>query len=246
METIPEILLIDKPKGITSFDVIRVLRRKLGVRKMGHAGTLDPLASGLMIIGVGTGTKELKEYVALPKEYISEILVGEKRTTGDMEGEIIEKVHVDALDQDHVREELKEMIGVLRLPVSAYSAVKRGGVRMYRCAREAEKEGRHVDSVPFRDMEVMEAELYGTETLEDACVLSVRWYVGSGTYIRSLAEELGRRLGYPATLKNLRRTKVGEFDVADAEKLDVNMFTRLKVKRKNQPPEHEAGSYGGA
>ncbi|TXI96592.1 MAG: tRNA pseudouridine(55) synthase TruB, partial [Burkholderiaceae bacterium] len=86
MQTVPEILLIDKPKGITSFDVIRQLRRQLGIKKMGHAGTLDPLASGLMIIGVGSGTKQLTSLIKQEKEYLAEILLGESRSTGDLEG----------------------------------------------------------------------------------------------------------------------------------------------------------------
>ncbi len=92
-----DILLVDKPKGITSFDVIRRLRRQLSIKKMGHAGTLDPLATGLMIIGVGSGTKKLTELVKLDKEYVADVLIGEQRTTGDMEGEVVaEKVVEEA------------------------------------------------------------------------------------------------------------------------------------------------------
>lgn len=211
------LFLIDKPSGITSFDVIRRLRKELGNVKMGHAGTLDPLASGLMLIGVGEGTKKLKDLVGLPKEYVADILVGEKRSTGDLEGEILQEAAVGPLDEPQVREELTNMRGVLRLPVSAYSAMKRGGVPMYKRARLAERKGETVTSVPYRDMEVMEAELLGIDCKDARCVVRVRFFVGSGTYIRSLAEELGKRLGFPATLKSLRRTKVGEFDVADAQ-----------------------------
>ncbi|MEY2665588.1 MAG: hypothetical protein RLZZ480_693, partial [Candidatus Parcubacteria bacterium] len=94
MPEVPELLLIDKPYGITSFDVIRRLRRKFYIKKMGHAGTLDPLATGLMIIGVGPGTKKLTELVKLDKEYVAEIRIGEKRTTGDLEGEVMEEKEV--------------------------------------------------------------------------------------------------------------------------------------------------------
>ena len=136
METPEHILLVDKPKGITSFDVIRRLRRELGIKKMGHAGTLDPLASGLMILGVGEGTKKLTEFIKLDKEYIAEIRVGEKRSTGDLEGVVLESVKVEALDTELVKEELQGMGGVLTLPVSAYSAIKKDGVPMYKRARE--------------------------------------------------------------------------------------------------------------
>ncbi len=212
----PELLLIDKPKGITSFDVIRRLRRTLNIKKMGHAGTLDPLASGLMIIGVGPGTKKLADLVKLNKEYIAEVRIGERRTTGDMEGEIIESVKVEGLKVESVKEALKSMLGNIELPVSAYSAIKVDGTPMYKRARKAEREGTVVTEVPMRQMQVYEAETLSFMIVEDFAVVTVRFLVGSGTYIRSLAEELGRRLSYPATLQNLRRTKVGDFDIEDA------------------------------
>jgi tRNA pseudouridine55 synthase len=215
-----EILLVDKPKGITSFDVIRRLRKELNIRKMGHGGTLDPLASGLMIIGIESGTKKLADYLKLDKEYVAEIRVGEKRSTGDLEGIILEEKDVACLDETTVREVLDGMLGTLSLPVSAYSAIKKDGVPMYKRARKAEAKGELVEDVPERAMEVKEADLEKIECEENRCVLTVRFFVGSGTYIRSLAEELGKRLGYPATLQNLRRTKIGECNVTEARKLE--------------------------
>lgn len=217
---VPPILLIDKPKGITSFDVIRRLRTKLGIKKLGHGGTLDPLATGLMIIGVGEGTKQLTDLIKKDKEYVAEVLLGEKRTTGDMEGEILEEVPVTEVDEERVREILHEMTGTLFLPVSAYSAIKKDGVPMYKRARKAEKTGEVVSDVPMRTMQVHEAELMSTESRGDRVVLTIRFFVGSGTYIRSLGEELGRCLGYPATLANLRRTKVGDFTIEMAKSID--------------------------
>ncbi len=220
MTEVPELLLIDKPYGITSFDVIRRLRRKLNIKKMGHAGTLDPLATGLMIIGVGAGTKKLTELVKLDKEYVAEVRIGESRTTGDLEGEVVESKKVEGLKSETVGVALAAMVGTLELPVSAYSAIKVDGVPMYKRARKAEKIGEVIDDVPLRAMRVDEVELLSFEMDGDRAVGTIRFVVGSGTYIRSLAEELGRRLGYPATLQNLRRTKVGEFDIKDAQTLD--------------------------
>ena len=216
-----QILLIDKPKGITSFDVIRRLRGELGIRKMGHAGTLDPLATGLMIIGVNEGTKKLAEYLKLPKEYVAEVLVGERRSTGDMEGEILEEKEVTNLDEAQVRYVLRKMQGTLTLPVSAYSAIKKDGVPMYKRARKKAAQGELVpeSELPLRTMQITETELITIEHLPTRAVLTIRFGVGTGTYIRSLAEELGKRLGYPATLQNLRRTKIGEFDIKDARTL---------------------------
>lgn len=141
MSEVPELLLIDKPSGITSMDVIRQLRRKLSVRKIGHAGTLDPLATGLVLVGVGSGTKKLTELVKLDKEYIAEVRIGERRLTGDLEGDILEEKVVLNLSESEVLKVLDTMIGELELPVSAYSAIKVDGVPMYKRARKAEKTG---------------------------------------------------------------------------------------------------------
>jgi tRNA pseudouridine55 synthase len=112
MKEIPEILLIDKPKGITSFDVIRQLRKKLNTRKIGHAGTLDPLATGLMILGVNAGTKKLGEYLKLPKVYYTDILLGKQTETGDLEGKVIERKKIDeSLKTQEVEDVLGSFLG---------------------------------------------------------------------------------------------------------------------------------------
>jgi len=206
-----DLLLIDKPKGITSFDVIRKLRKKLNIRKMGHAGTLDPLATGLLLVGVETGTKKLKDLIGLPKTYETEILVGKSTTTGDMEGEIVESKEVESLKSEEVEKVLEGMIGILSLPVPIYSAIKKEGKPLYKYARKGEEV-----EVPIKKMEIRAIKLLDVLCTEMECVLSVEMDVGSGTYVRSVAEEVGRRLGYPATVKELRRTIIGEFEVKDA------------------------------
>lgn len=189
---------------------------------MGHAGTLDPLATGLMLIGVGRGTKRLGELTKLDKEYFAEVRFGERRTTGDLEGEIVESCVIDE-DIEQVRERvdtaLNDLHGEVSLPVSAYSAIKVDGVPMYKRARNAEIRGEMVVDVPIRTMRVHEVELFDLSVKDERVVAAVRFVVGSGTYIRSLAEELGRRIGYPATLQNLRRTRVGGFLVENAYQL---------------------------
>jgi tRNA pseudouridine55 synthase len=222
-ESIPELLLIDKPKGITSFDVIRRLRRKLGVKKMGHAGTLDPLATGLMIIGVGPGTKRLAGLVKLNKVYLAEVLIGERRSTGDMEGEILEEKTVDEPAEILLRKisaTLEDMIGENALPVSAYSAIKINGSPLYKQARKAEETSVPITELPIRVMKVFDAKLFKVEVIKDRVVAVINFKVGSGTYVRSLAEEIGRRIDYPATLQNLRRLKVGDFDIEMAQQID--------------------------
>lgn len=220
---LPELLLVDKPKGITSFDVIRQLRRQTGIKKFGHAGTLDPLASGLMLVGVERGTKKLSELIKLDKEYIAEIRLGESRTTGDLEGDIVDSVNLSSEQMSMLQKEIaavvQTLVGEQTLPVSAYSAIKVDGVPMYKRARKAEMTGDTVIDIPVRTMTVHEAEVLGTEQQSGRLAVGVRFHVGSGTYIRSLAEELGRRLCLPACLADLRRTQVGEYRIEDAQKL---------------------------
>ncbi len=220
------ILLIDKPSGMTSFGVVARVRRILGVKKAGHAGTLDPLATGLMLVGVGRGTKALANLVKLDKEYVAEILVGQRRSTGDMEGVVLEECMVtEQFEEETVTTILTSLQGEITLPVSAYSAIKVDGVPMYKRARAAEKKGEVAEPVPARRMRIDAAELLSQETIihdsKQFQLITVRFAVGSGTYIRSLAEEFGRRLGYPATLYNLRRTKVGDFRIEDAGTLEA-------------------------
>lgn len=222
MKEHPELLLVDKPKGITSFDVIRQLRRRLEVKKMGHAGTLDPLATGLMIIGIGAGTKRLTELTKLDKEYLAEVLIGERRSTSDMEGEVVEEREVmESVEilQSKISTVLTNLIGTIELPVSAYSAIKVDGVPMYKRARQAEKTGDVVTELVRRTMRVYEAELFRLEMMPKRALATIRFKVGSGTYIRSLAEELGRVISYPATIYNLRRIRVGGFDIDMAKPL---------------------------
>ena len=225
MQKLPEIIFIDKPLHMTSFDVIRVLRKKTGIKKFGHAGTLDPLASGLMILGVENGTKKLTDYIKLDKEYLCEVRVGESRTTGDLEGEIIEESEVaEIFSEEKISAVVAQLVGTLNLPVSAYSAIKIDGKPMYERAREAEVTGEVVAEIPMREMAIFEAELlkHHAEVIDGKkrYVIKVRFHVASGVYIRSLAVELGRLLGYPATVQLLRRTKIADYKVEDAQQLD--------------------------
>ncbi len=205
-----ELLLIDKPEGITSFDVIRLLRKKLSIRKMGHSGTLDPAASGLLLIGIGDGTKLLTELIGSPKVYLSEILLGVRTSTGDRDGEVVEEKPIPEISDEEIQKILAGMVGNFILPVSPYSAMKRGGKKLYEYAREG------IEMSPTkREMEIRAADFVGRA----GNTLSIRWDVGSGTYIRSLAEELGKRLGTVASLKSLRRISISKYKVEDAEKI---------------------------
>lgn len=221
----PNIILVDKPTGMTSFDVIRRLRRATGVRKFGHAGTLDPAASGLLLLGVESGTKQLAQYLHQDKVYEAEILLGQSRTTDDMDGEIVHDKPVNAVNEMAIHEALAAVQGTHLFPVSAYSAIKRDGVPMYKRARAAAAAGEVVDDVPHRSMTVYDTTYHGCRSvsLDDQVylVISVTFSVAAGTYIRSLAVALGRSLGYPATLYSLRRTRIGAFSIDQAAPLDA-------------------------
>lgn len=221
-----DILFIDKPKGISSFDVIRILRKKYNIRKMGHAGTLDPEASGLMIIGVNQGTKKLTDFLTLDKEYIIDILLGVKTDSGDLAGEIITKQKVLEVSESKIKSVLKELIGEIEIQVPIYSAVKIAGKPLYKYAREGK------DIVPpKRNINIYDLQYIETKKEEDYYILKVLLHCQKGTYARSVAELIGEKLDLPATVKELRRTKIGDFSVENAEKIDKERFDFKKQIR---------------
>lgn len=210
------IIFIDKPKGPSSFDVIRELRKRLGVRKMGHAGTLDPMASGLLIIGVGKGTRRLKEFLGQPKTYRMAVLLGKRTDTGDLEGRVLEEQSVPMPEAGAVSKVIIGMIGKLELAVPAYSALKYKGRPRYEYAR------RGIALPPkIRTTRIYRLELLDRRQTADGPVLDVELEAEKGTYARAVAEEIGRRLGAPSTLSELRRLRIGDIDVAQAKPLSA-------------------------
>ena len=205
----PDVLLVHKPKGLSSFDVIRRMRPILGTRKIGHAGTLDPLATGLMILGIDAGTKKLAHYLKLPKTYTAEILIGKSTTTGDLEGEIIQEKFIDKNDMnnDDLEHQLLQMKGSHTLKVPLYSAIKVQGKALYAYARAGETP----PYIPEKEMNIITIQMLDSYNKGIYHVVKVRVEVSSGTYIRSLGEEFGRRIGYPATLQNLHRVSIDSF-----------------------------------
>jgi len=209
-----EILFVDKPKGMSSFSVIRALRKKLKIRKMGHAGTLDPLATGLLIIGIGSGTKKLAGYFNLPKVYLVDILLGKRTDTGDITGKVVEEQVVQEVDEKKVREVLRSLEGVVEMPVPLYSAAKHKGQPFYKYARkkiQLEPRMRRSEIFYINLLEVKRA---------DGLILTIEMKCQKGTYARSVAEEIGKRLGIPATVCDLRRLAVGDISVSQAKRID--------------------------
>ncbi len=220
---VPELLLVDKPAGITSHDVVDAARRIFKIRKIGHAGTLDPFATGLLILGIGPGTKKLTELVGLDKTYLATARLGATSTTDDPEGEIIETQNSQLVTPDRslelqvisykmIEDALKKYRGTFEQTSPLYSAKKIKGQKMYELARKGLGETVELPKkmVTITDLKVLEYN-WPFLTLEVSC--------SSGTYIRALARDIGRELGCGAYLTALRRTRIGEFKIEDAKKL---------------------------
>jgi tRNA pseudouridine55 synthase len=201
------IVLVDKPAGWTSHDVVAVTRRLLGTRRVGHGGTLDPFATGLLPLLYGTATR-LSEYLhGAPKSYLAEIVLGRETSTGDLTGEPLEDAPVPELADSGVRDAFSRFLGPQSQTPPAFSAVKVGGQRAYEKARRGE-----AVSLPARRIEIHEFEL--VERAERC--LHVLVTCSAGTYVRSLARDVGRALGTRGHLGALRRLTVGSFSVEDA------------------------------
>ena len=209
------IILIDKPAGITSFGVVarvrRILTQQAGHKvKVGHTGTLDPFATGLLILMTGKNTKRCEEFLKLDKWYEATLRLGQVSTTGDPEGEITD-LKADRPSINHIQETLTTFTGAVIQRVPAFSAVKINGRRAYDLARK----GLPVDT-PKRKIEIFQLDLLDYHYPE----LKIRTHVSSGTYIRTLGEDIGYALGTGAYLTALRRTQVGQYCVNDATTLD--------------------------
>lgn len=203
--------LVYKPTGISSFGVVARVRRITGIRKVGHAGTLDPEAEGLMIILVGKDyTRKADSFLKLDKSYEVEATLGQTSTTGDREGELAQ-VSDKQPSEDEVREALRKFQGEIMQTPPVYSAIKVGGQRAYKLARE----GKEVTIEP-RKVTVASIELLNYSYPK----LSFRADVSSGTYIRSLVEDIGVALGTGAYMSALTRTRVGDYNLGDALHLD--------------------------
>jgi len=213
------ILLVDKPQGLTSHDVVARVRRAANTRKVGHAGTLDPMATGLLIVGVGTATRLLTHVVGADKIYEATIRLGEATVTDDAEGEVsatAEAAAVDAVTDEAVAAGIRSLTGQIQQVPSSVSAIKVDGKRAYARARAGE-----TVELAARPVTIHAFEASGMRRMPGRIDLDVRVSCSSGTYIRALARDLGARLGIGGHLTMLRRTAVGPFAVADASPLDA-------------------------
>ncbi len=215
-----DFLLIDKPAGMTSFGVVarvrRVLSEKAGHKvKVGHTGTLDPFATGLLILLIGKGTKCSNEFLKLDKWYEATIRLGATSSTGDPEGEITATKDIIEPSSSEIEKVVQSFVGEIEQRVPNFSAVKIDGERAYKLARK----GVEVE-MPARKVQVFQIDILEYKWPE----LKIRCHVSSGTYIRTLGEDIGKSLGVGGYLTELRRIKVGKYDVKDAVKLDDFML----------------------
>ena len=204
------VILLDKPKGITSQEAVTLVRKTFGLLKAGHTGTLDPIATGLLIICTDEATKIARFLSDLPKEYLATLKLGERTDTFDAEGKVIETARPE-IEEDHLREILKKFTGRIKQVPPMYSALKHEGKPLYKLARKGivvEREEREVEvySLVLLDLSPPYAKL----------LINCE----KGTYIRTLADDIGREAGTFAHLAELRRTKIGDFKVEDSATLD--------------------------
>ena len=218
-----KILLIDKPVGWTSFDVVARLRSYIRAQyrtrgekptkrqlRVGHTGTLDPFATGLLIILLGDATKRSDEFLKLDKVYEATVHLGATSSTGDPEG-VITEIEESKRKKEEVERVLQTFVGEITQVPPAYSAIKIGGERAYKLARA----GKAVD-MPTRMVTIYSLELIDYAYPE----LRIRAHVSSGTYIRTLAEDIGKALGTGAYCRQLHRTRVGDYDISDARSIE--------------------------
>ncbi|MGL4970329.1 MAG: tRNA pseudouridine(55) synthase TruB [Cetobacterium sp.] len=198
------IIVIDKPIGITSFDVIRVLRRNLKERRIGHTGTLDPLATGILVICVGRATKLAQDIEGYEKEYVADLELGFKTDTYDIEGKVLDRVENFNISDEAFRKSLETFKGDIKQVPPMYSAIKVDGKKLYELAREGVVIERKARDVSITNLDVMSF---------DGVKAKINCTVSKGTYIRSLIYDLGEKLGTFATMTGLRRTRVGKEDL---------------------------------
>ena len=205
-------MALDKPKGPTSHAIIQDLKKRFGLPKIGHVGTLDPMATGLLLLCIGEATKFSRFLIEADKAYVAELVLGESTDTYDADGQITEKKSIKGITNDSVERALSELRGTILQKPPMFSAKKIKGRRLYKLARE----GKEIER------EELPVKIYKNKLLElEGSRMSLEIECSKGTYIRSIAHDLGKSLGCGAHLGGLRRTKVGKFSERDMVSPDV-------------------------
>ncbi|MBU2493862.1 MAG: tRNA pseudouridine(55) synthase TruB [Bacteroidetes bacterium] len=214
-----EVILIDKTKGLTSFSVVHKIRKAVNVKKVGHAGTLDPEATGLLIICTGKKTKEIYKYQESEKTYTGIISLGKSSASMDAETEFSEEKSLIGIGSDDIENVRKSFLGNIQQMPPMYSAIKHKGKSLYEYARKGVEIKRELRDVTVSKFEILKTDLPDIY-FEIVC--------SKGTYIRVIADDFGKKLGCGAYLKSLRRTAIGSYKVDDA--LEINDFRTIAEK----------------
>ena len=209
------LVVVDKPAGITSHGVVARVRRLAGTRKVGHAGTLDPMATGVLVLGVNRATRLLGHLMLTEKAYDATVVLGVATSTDDAEGEPTARVDASGVEDAAVREALRGFVGQIQQVPTAVSAIKVDGKRAYQRVRAGEQ----VELAP-REVTVHALDVHGIRHLADTVEVDLSVRCSSGTYIRAIARDLGQALGVGGHLSALRRTAVGPFDLTAAHTLE--------------------------
>lgn len=207
-------VIVDKPAGMTSHDVVHQIRKLANTKKVGHAGTLDPDATGVLVVGLGKATRLLTFIVADNKTYQATIRLGQSRTTDDAQGEIIETKSCEKITEEAIKKELDKFVGDIQQIPSSVSAIKVDGKRAYDLVRQGEK----VELAP-RSVHISAIDVHEIKKIDEFIDVAVTVHCSSGTYIRAIARDLGNSLQVGGHLTNLRRTQSGQWSITNANKL---------------------------
>jgi len=220
-------LVVDKAGGMTSHDVVAVGRKALGTRKVGHAGTLDPMATGILVLGFGNGTRLLQYITDGDKSYVATVVLGASTITDDKEGEVVTSTDASGVADSDIEKILKAMIGTIAQRPSSVSAVKVGGERAYDRVRAGEK-----FELDARNVTITQLDILAIRHLEKTTEVDIEVTCSAGTFIRAIARDLGEALNVGGHLSALRRTRVAGFSESDAVSFDdlkAQKFTPLKL-----------------
>lgn len=219
------ILAIYKEKGYTSRDVVNVLSRELGTKKIGHTGTLDPIATGVLVVCIGDGLKLVELLANHDKEYIAKVKLGIETDTLDITGNVLKKEVIRDYSREEVEDALKGFIGKIKQEVPKYAAIKVNGKKLYEYARNGEDV-----ELPVRDIEVYDLKLASDIVNGE---FYIKCHVSKGTYIRSLIRDIGKSLGTVATMVELERTRQGDIGLENTYTLDdirYGMFSMMEIR----------------
>ncbi|MBF0412208.1 MAG: tRNA pseudouridine(55) synthase TruB [Desulfamplus sp.] len=220
------IIAIDKPEGISSAAVVAIVKRKLGVKKVGHTGTLDPFATGLMLCGINKGTKLSQFFLGSSKHYLAEVALGIETDTQDYTGQLVNRCDplvLDSLTHDTIIETVEKLRGIQMQKPPLYSALKHNGKPLYKLAREGKPVQKPSRMIEIHSIEILNIQkesaadlISKPKFLSDAILLTISVHCSSGTYIRTLAHDIGQQLECGGCLSSLRRTKTCGFSIDDA------------------------------